>query len=140
MSSDGPPPPPVQARRWSPRPMDLLGVAEAVCGGKADDFGTSWAIAAAFLTRKALEDAVDAVYAGPLSGMRSCPTSTKLICLPRYLGDRNLAQEAHATWAELSTACHAHPYDLAPTVGELQRWVGVVKRLVAPASSAIGAV
>lgn len=131
---------PLPKRPWRPRPMDFLIVAEAVCGGKADDFGSSWSRAAAFLTRRALEDAVDGVYNGPLLAIRACPMSTKLLCLPRYLGDANLAREVHATWAQLSTACHAHPYELDPTIGELQRWIDVVKRLISFATPAAGAV
>ncbi|HET9689516.1 MAG TPA: hypothetical protein VFP61_00050 [Acidimicrobiales bacterium] len=34
-------------------------------------------------------------------------------------------------WAQLSSACHAHPYELDPTVVELHRWAGVVRRLTA---------
>jgi len=142
MTVTGPPSPaaPVPKGSWRPRPGDFVTVAEAVCGGKADDFGSSWSRAAAFLTRRALEDAVDGIYTGPLLGVRECPTSTKLLCLPRYLGDAELAREVHATWAQLSTACHAHPYELDPTLAELQRWIGVVKRLVSFAGAGAGAV
>lgn len=123
-------PPPSPQKRWRPRPADLLAVAEAVCAGKADDYGSSWARAAAFLVRGALEDGIDSIFSGPLLGIRACPTSTKLICLPRFLSDVDLAAELHATWAQLSTACHAHSYELDPTLGELQRWIGVVQRLL----------
>jgi hypothetical protein len=132
VSAGGAPTPsvPPPKGKWKPVPSDLLAVAEAVCGGKGGDYGTSWARAAAFLTRQALEDAIDTIYTGPLLGIRACPTSTKLICLPYYLGEVNLARELHATWAQLSTACHAHPYELDPTVAELQRWIEVVRRLL----------
>jgi len=122
-------PPPPQ-RSWRPPPTELLAVADAVCAGRADHYGSSWARAAAFLTRRAIEDAVDAVYSGPLTAVRTCPVSTKLICLPRYLGDVDLAGEVHAAWAQLSVACHAHPYELDPTLAELHGWIAVGRRLL----------
>jgi len=130
MTASVPPVLPPPRRRRRPSPAELLAVAEAVCGGKADDYGSSWARAAAVLTRQALEEAVDAIYDGPLAAILTCPTSTKLICLPRYLDDSSLAGQVHAAWAQLSTACHAHPYELDPTLAELQRWIQIVRALL----------
>jgi hypothetical protein len=51
-----------------------------------------------------------------------CTRKTQLICLPAYLEPR-LARDASYTWAALSSACHYHQYDLAPTAAELSRWI-----------------
>lgn len=62
------------------------------------------------------------------------PVSTQLICLRRELGDPDLAGKMHATWSQLSTACHAHAYELDSTLAELRRWIDVVARLVLAAT------
>ena len=113
-----------------PSPVQVLGVAEAACGATGGGFGGSWARAASFLIRQALEDAVEHVFSGPLAGVRACPVSTQLICLRREI-DPELAGEVHAAWSQLSTACHAHPYELDPTLAELRCWIDVVRRLLA---------
>lgn len=124
-----PPPPPRPVYR--PSPAELLAVARAVSGAGGGAFGGSWARAATFLIRQALERAVDTVWTGPLAGVAACPRTTTLLCLRRYLGDDDLAADVHATWAQLSSACHAHAYELEPTLGELRRWGDVVDRLIA---------
>ena len=112
-------------------PAKLLDFARLATGSGDDtDWGRSWERIAAFLTRTALESAVIQRWAGLLTDMRWAPMSTQLICLPRYL-DPDLARRVHATWAQLSTACHAHPYELPPTVAELTRWIDVVAQLLA---------
>lgn len=125
---------PVPQRPPKPKPVPppgmVLDVAASLSGAGGANLGGSWARSAAFLVRQALEQAVEGLYTGPLSGVRSCPPSTQMICLRRYLADRALAAEVHATWAQLSTACHAHPYELDPALAELQRWIAVVRRLI----------
>lgn len=51
---------------------------------------------------------------------------TQLICLRSYLGDAALAARAGHAWSALRRACHHHPYELAPTAGELSSWFAVV--------------
>ena len=112
-------------------PAELFHYARLATGaGDETDWGRSWERIAAFLIRTALESAVSQRWAGPVAEMRWAPISTQLICLPRYL-DPDLARSVHATWAQLSTACHAHPYELPPTVAELHRWIDVVAQLLA---------
>jgi len=64
------------------------------------------------------------------SGLCGCPRKTQLICLPAYLEPR-LAREVGYVWAALSSACHYHPYDLAPTAAELSGWIDAVATLLA---------
>jgi hypothetical protein len=53
-----------------------------------------------------------------------------LLCLGEYLGDPSVAADARFAWWALSRACHHHPYELAPTVAEIDGWVGSVERVV----------
>jgi hypothetical protein len=124
-----------------PTPTAVLDSARAIVGG-ADDlsagdgsagsaWGGSWSRAAAFLIRCSLEDTVaDLWISESVPALAECALSTQLLCLPVYVGDEILARDVHATWAQLSNACHAHSYELAPTVDELRRWMDVVRRLI----------
>ena len=56
--------------------------------------------------------------------------TTQLICLPFYMDDRDVAYRATQCWYSLSSACHAHPYKLAPTVAELERWLEEVAAFI----------
>lgn len=90
-----------------------------------------WPRTAALLARQALEEALDSLWAaetttGPL---RQATTRSQLICLPAYL-DPALAHQVAYTWAALSNACHYHPYELAPTSGELTAWISDVAVLI----------
>jgi hypothetical protein len=60
--------------------------------------------------------------------LESCPTRQQLICLREYLDDDELAGRVHHAWHALSSACHQHPYELAPTAAELNDWISVVQR------------
>jgi hypothetical protein len=55
---------------------------------------------------------------------------TQLICLRTYLGDAPLAARAGHAWSALRRACHHHPYELAPTVAELEAWFAVASDLI----------
>jgi hypothetical protein len=94
-------------------------------------WGPAWPRAAAFLARQALEDAVRSVWHGPAFRMRYCNMAAQLVSLPFYLDDQDLARRVRDCWYWLSNACHAHPYELAPTVAELEGRLEVVDQLVA---------
>jgi hypothetical protein len=92
-------------------------------------WGAAWPRAAAFLARQALEDSVRRAWHGSAAGMRSCNMAAQLVSLPFYLDDRELGRRVRQCWASLSSACHAHPYELAPTVSELEGWLEIVDEL-----------
>lgn len=46
----------------------------------------------------------------------------EVVCLAECVPTA-LARRTAFLWSALSSACHHHPYDLAPTVGELQGWI-----------------
>jgi hypothetical protein len=80
---------------------------------------SSWARASALLARQALELAVERFWAAHAPGLIKSHRSTQLLCLPWYMKDPAAARTVHQTWAALSSACHHHTYDLAPTALEM---------------------
>jgi hypothetical protein len=97
-----------------------------------------WPRAAALLGRQALEMAVDDYWHERKLALDSCPTRAQLICLREYLADNDLAGRLHHTWNVLSRACHQHPYELAPTAGELKGWIDAAEAFVREAGSQRG--
>ena len=57
----------------------------------------------------------------------SLPTQAQLVCLRVMTPEGTLPAQLHEAWGSLSRACHHHPYELAPTVGELATWIRVVE-------------
>ena len=99
-------------------------VAARVIIDRADHYAHgNWARAAALLIRTAVEDAVANTWRAAYptwslgGGWRN-----RFICLPAVVEDRFVCREAHQLWSELSAGCHVHPYELAPTLGELNDW------------------
>jgi len=113
----------------------LLSAARVTAGEKASLRGPSWSRAAAFLARQALEAAVGQLWVGELAALSNCSFFDQLLCLPTYLSDDDLARSARHTWCGLSRACHAHPYELAPTLGELEDLIGSVSDLLVQVGS-----
>lgn len=107
-------------------PVELLAMARQLLDRASPETAGLWPRAAALLGRQALEMAVDDFWVARRIPLDSCPTRQQLICLREYLGDDDLAGRVHHAWNALSRACHHHPYELAPTVGELAGWVAVV--------------
>ena len=61
--------------------------------------------------------------------MIQCPMTIRLLMLESVLSRRG-ARKVFLIWSRLSNATHPHPYDLAPTAGELRRWHDEVSRIV----------
>lgn len=93
------------------------------------DPGTAglWPRTAARLTRLALERATDRYWNRTRPEMLTCPTTMRILMLEGRLG-RDGARNAYLVWCRLSDATHPHPYELAPTAGELRRWHDEVRR------------
>jgi hypothetical protein len=115
---------------YQPKPIELLAAARMILRREDLDTAGLWPRAAALLARQALEDAVEGMWTGATAGMERCNKTQQLLCLTDYLGDPALGREAYVTWCALSEACHHHPYELAPTVGELERRMSTVERLI----------
>lgn len=105
-------------------PPDVLLAARQIADRPAA-WGSCWPRATAILARQALEDAIDQTWTGPAAEMRSRSWTDKFTCLPWYI-DPDCARRARHTWHALTNACHAHPYELAPTAGELHAWIAEV--------------
>ena len=124
------------AAKLSPREMvcaarNLLERADAATAGM-------WPRAIALLTRQALEDALIELWSVRASGVEGCSTRAQLLCLPYYLGDEKLAEQAAYAWSGLSRACHQHPYELPPTSAELLAWLQAVEQFAAQVRSVVG--
>ena len=89
-----------------------------------------WPRVSALLALQALDAALCGLWEIHALGLQGCPMKTQLICLRSYLDDTSLAARAGHAASALRRACHHHPYELAPTVGELQDWLSVVRELV----------
>ena len=113
-----------------PSPTQLLSAARVTVGKKGGAWGAAWPRAAAFLARQALESGIELLWVGDLAGLRDCSFRDQLTCLPTFLADIDLARRARQTWCSLSEACHAHPYELAPTASELDRWMDDVRSVL----------
>jgi hypothetical protein len=98
-----------------------------------------WPRAAALLTRQALEEAVDAYWAARQLPLDSLPTQAQLVCMRMMTTDETLPARLHEAWGALSRACHHHPYELAPTAGELAGWIEVVEAFGASMEASVQA-
>jgi len=89
-----------------------------------------WSRMAARLMRCALERAVDRHWHQARPEVIACPIiKMRILMLETALG-RASARDAYTLWSSLSDATHPHPYELAPTGGELRRWHDEVAQLV----------
>ena len=113
-------------------PADLLASARELIARPDAAAAGVWPRTAAVLARQALESAVDAHWrAGTQTiTMPNATMRSQLICLPTYL-DADIARQTAFAYAALTSACHYHPYELAPTAAELIRWITDVESLVA---------
>jgi hypothetical protein len=62
-----------------------------------------WPRAAAFLARRALEEALDRLWSSRAPGLERASARAQLACLPEYLGDPALGWEIVFTWSALSS-------------------------------------
>lgn len=122
-----------------PSPAELVDAARDLMHRPGAGIAGLWPRAAALLARRALEEALDELWARRAPGLQHATARAQLTCLPDYLGDRGLAGEVAFTWSVLSDACHHHAYELAPTATELERRLDVIDRLVAKLAATGGA-
>jgi hypothetical protein len=117
-------------------PAELLAEARSLISRPDASMAGVWPRTAAFLTRQALEDAVDAHWAASsaTAPMLQASMWSRLTCLPAYVSALE-ARQATFAYAALSKACHYHPYELAPTAAELSGWIADAETLVAELES-----
>ena len=110
-------------------PVPALQHADRILRETGLDTRGLWPRTVARLTRLALERATDSYWSRTRPEMIQCPMTIRLLMLESVLG-RAGARKVFLTWSRLSNAAHPHPYDLAPTAGELRRWHDEVTRIV----------
>jgi hypothetical protein len=119
------------ASRRALSPGELLAEARALILRPDASTAGVWPRTAAFLARQALEEAVNGCWAASAatSPMLDASMWSRLACLPAYVSGAE-ARQAVFAYAALSSACHYHPYELAPTAAELSGWIDDVEELV----------
>lgn len=114
-------------------PPDLVAVARLLLArsDRAPDLAAGvWPRAAAVLARQALELSLAALWAQRGLDMAGASARAQLLCLDEYLSDPHVVADARFAWWALSRACHHHPYELAPTVAEIEGWLSSVEKVV----------
>lgn len=112
-------------------PTELLQAARQILGHTGGLVPALWPRAAAILARHALETAVREMWTSR-PGYESLAQSSmraQLISLIDVV-DPSTTARASFVWSALSEACHYHPYDLAPTAGELSHWIDEVEQFL----------
>jgi cytochrome c5 len=107
---------------------DLLSEARALTAQHDPRLAGAWQRAVALLARQALETAVAETLRTRAPGAERVSARAQLLCLPTY-APTEPAHHARYLWSALSRACHHHPYELAPTVAELNAWIEGVERV-----------
>jgi hypothetical protein len=115
-------------------PAELLAEADRLLSTVVPGTRGRWPRACAWLTRLALELALDEYWARTLPEAADCGMRPQLLLLPRY-ADQSTADEARDAWFGLARATHQHAYDLAPTAAELRRWHDLVSSVVTELST-----
>jgi len=120
-------------------PAETLAAARDLLARPQGNGVGGWPRAVALLTRQALEQALEEFWkASPgTAGLACCTRKTQLACLPTYL-DPETAHQVSYVWAALSSACHYHAYELAPTATQLSGWIDTVGRLLAAVGPSVG--
>lgn len=91
-----------------------------------------WPRSAAILGRQALEGAVREIWQRHRDTWEMAERSmrSQLIGLPAVV-EPDTAARIRFVWGALTEACHYHPYELAPTAGELAHWLDEVEEILA---------
>jgi hypothetical protein len=109
---------------------EILAAARRLVEDHPPSLAGCWPRAVALLARQALETAVLDAFMVRGVDMTDVSNRAQLLCLGEYTDDDDLAADVRLAWWTLSRACHHHPYELAPTAGELLAWIATVDRLV----------
>ena len=116
-------------------PAELLAEAERMLTTVVPGTRGRWPRACAWLTRLALEQALDEYWSRVLPEAVNCGVRPQLLMLPQYAG-ASIAVQAAEAWYGLARATHHHAYDLAPTAAELRRWHDLVRAVIGELSAA----
>lgn len=113
----------------------LLDHAQAILNGRVRLPPSIATRAAAFLARRALEDATQTLCRSAGASIDRATMRSQLVVV-RVLHGQQVADTATIAWIGLSNACHHHAYELTPTVDEVRHWLALVAGLSAQTSAA----
>jgi hypothetical protein len=111
--------------------LELLKSADWILSEPRSATAGVWPRATALLARQAIEVALLEFWLVRAPGLEWCTTHAQLLCLPDYISDRTVAENAAHAWNTLSRICHHHPYELLPTAAELRVLLSITRSLVA---------
>ena len=117
-------------------PSELLDAANELLERPDLSLVGAWPRAVALLGRQALEGGLDGFWEAEFANMKYASRRTQTLCLEQYVRDRSLTDGIRQSWAELTRACHHHPFELSPTAAELKNWLAEVEGLVSRLSAA----
>ena len=109
-------------------PVEILDAADSLVRPERGSRTDGWPRLAAVLGRHSIEEALRQYWCLREPGLERCSGRAQLLCLTAYLSDRDLARETFAAWSDLSSTCHHHAYELAPTAEELRGLLDVARR------------
>ncbi|MEV6890918.1 hypothetical protein [Kribbella sp. NPDC051137] len=90
---------------------------------------------AAFLTRQALEDEIEAHCEQLVAPMPFPVRMRSRLSVLKALDETGFSRTAEYAWTALSQACHHHSYELSPTISELRHLHSTVAGLAAMRAS-----
>ena len=102
--------------------------ARNILEGEKGDFGV-WSRALAFLLRQALEESLKNIIEMKFDRLIARPSFRSQLIVLGAIVPAQLRSNIAWTWEVLSSATHAHQYQLPPTGQELMRWLESVERL-----------
>ncbi len=108
-------------------PAQLLDVARRLCAS-ADWSVLPWSTrAVALLVRQSVETWLGEYWAFTSPAMTRSSRRVQFLLLHDRLPSEAVA-EAHATWSQLSHACHHRAFDLEPSRDQALRWIAQAER------------
>lgn len=109
-------------------PPELLDVARQLCASAAWSAQPWTTRAVALLVRQALEMWLAQYWVATAPGVASASRKAQLLLLNADLAEDDAAL-AHATWSQLSHACHHRVFALEPTTGQALQWIAEAERV-----------
>jgi hypothetical protein len=109
-------------------PALLLEVARQLCASPAWGAQPWTTRAIALLVRQAVEMWLAQYWDATAPRVAGASRKAQLLLLNAQLPE-DAAAEAHATWSQLSHACHHRVFDLEPTTAQALSWIAQAERL-----------
>lgn len=116
-------------------PAQLLDVARQLCASPTWSTQPWTTRAVALLVRQAVEMWLAQYWEATAPGVAGASRKAQLLLLNAKLPEE-AAAEAHATWSQLSHACHHRVFDLEPTTSQALQWIAQVERIGAALTDA----